>query len=189
MKILPNWLCNHLTDQDLTSIRESIARAEKKTSGEIVAMVVHRSTTFGHVQPLLFALVALVLTLIGEEVSWLMGWPPYMTALGSIVIAFALASGLDHLDFVRRLMTSKEDMALSVFRRAQLEFHETGIPATAGRTGVLIMISMVEHRAVILGDHAISEKLNQEVWVKSISAMLAKIKAGDFKGGLAGAVD
>ncbi len=186
---VPQWLKPHLGDADLDSIRESIATAEKKTSGEIVALVVHRSALFGHVRPMLFAFTALALLLIGEEISYMLVWHPGIIAIISVLAALVISFLLGHFDSVRRWLTTNEDLALSVFRRAELEFFETGIPGTAGRTGVLIMISMAEHRAVILGDEAISKKIAETVWVQTVERMLAKIKSGDLKSGLNGAIN
>jgi putative membrane protein len=186
---LPNWLYRHMQDLDVVHVGEAIERAEKKTSGEIVALVVGKSTTFGHVRIVLFTVLSLFFVLLGDEISFSNRWHPAFISLGSIVLASALAHALSTFDFIRRLVTSDTDMAASVFRRAQLEFHETGIPATEGKTGVLIMISMSERRAVILGDKAISEKIPESVWVETIGRMLAKLRADEFRDGLIGAID
>ena len=59
---------------------------------------------------------------------------------------------------------------------------------THGRTGVLIFVSLREHRAQIIADSAIAEKVPPEVWGDAMVDMLREIKAGQLGAGIAAGV-
>ena len=60
---------------------------------------------------------------------------------------------------------------------------------THGRTGILIYLSMREHRAEIVADEAIAGKVAAETWGEAMAAMLAEIKAGRCADGMIAAVE
>jgi putative membrane protein len=60
---------------------------------------------------------------------------------------------------------------------------------TSGRTGILIYLSMREHRAEIVADEAIASKVSPEVWGEAMAAMLAHIRKGRIADGLIAAVE
>ena len=59
---------------------------------------------------------------------------------------------------------------------------------THGRTGVLIYLSMREHRAEIVADQPIAEIVPAEVWGEAMADMLAEIKDGKIAEGMAAGV-
>lgn len=185
---IPKWLNGLATSKDLDAIQEAVLQAEKTTSGEIVPMIVHRSITTGHVQPMvtqfLFILIVALFILLTPSMEGLQEHTVLAIALFLALVLIPLALGffLSRFDEVQRWFTKAEDREISAIRRANLEFHETGIPDTEGRTGILIFVSLVEHQAVVLGDHSIAEKIKPEVWTSIVDGMIAKIRSGDFKG-------
>ena len=60
---------------------------------------------------------------------------------------------------------------------------------THGRTGILIYLSMREHRAEIVADAAITSKVSSEVWGEAMAAMLPEIRAGRIADGMVAAVE
>ena len=56
---------------------------------------------------------------------------------------------------------------------------------TTGRTGVLIYLSMAEHRAEIVADEAIAGKVPPETWGEAMVDMLAEIRQGRIAEGMA----
>ena len=59
---------------------------------------------------------------------------------------------------------------------------------TAGHTGILLYLSMKEHRAEIVADRAIAEKVDPAVWGDAMLALLDQVKAGRPGQGMAAAV-
>jgi len=59
---------------------------------------------------------------------------------------------------------------------------------TVGRTGILIYLSLAEHRAEIVADEAITHVTTPETWGEAMAAMLTQVKAGRPGEGIAAAV-
>ena len=59
---------------------------------------------------------------------------------------------------------------------------------THGRTGVLIYLSMREHRAEIVADEAIAQLVDAEEWGKAMADMLAEIRKDHVAEGLAAGI-
>ena len=58
-----------------------------------------------------------------------------------------------------------------------------------GRTGILIYLSMGEHRAEIVADEAIANHVEPEVWGEAMEVMIEQVKAGRPGEGMAAAVE
>jgi putative membrane protein len=189
MQELPSWASSLLGPDGTERIETAIADAESHTSGEIVPVLVRRSSTIGHVPLIAFSLI-----LLGVLLSDL---PVYLSRLGgphllwvgaSWLLALGLAIGASRLDFVQRLLTPRIDQTQQVEMRAEIEFYEHGVGQTEGNTGILLFVSLLEHRAVVLADHAIAEKVDHEVWQELVDLMIDGVKRGDLAEGLTEAI-
>ncbi len=178
---IPNWSKSYLKQERVQLVLNAIKEAEKKTAGEIVPMIVRRSSTIGHVPVILlgiFVILFLALDVSSIQTEFLGGsWLWY--ALDFIVIA-SLAVLLSRLTFIQRFLTSRADQEDQVDMRAEVEFYESGINETKGATGILLYTSLMEHRAVVLADQAISEKVPKETWSEVCSLLTAGIKNGNI---------
>src|SRR3546814_9919547 len=59
---------------------------------------------------------------------------------------------------------------------------------TTGRTGVLLYLSLKEHRADILADEAIAGKVTADVWGDAMAALIERVRVGQPGEGMAEAV-
>lgn len=59
---------------------------------------------------------------------------------------------------------------------------------THGRTGIMIYLSMREHRAEIIADEPIAVKVAAEVWGEAMADMLTEIKQGHIAEGMAAGI-
>ncbi len=180
-----DWAGSILDPASRRRLEEAVVRAEKRTSGEIVPMLVRSSVATGHVAPLLLMLLWTIL-LAGLDLtgstSW---WVAGLFAGGAIPVAF----GLSRLPLLRRRLTSRADLERQVFARAHLESLSAGLDRTRGATGVLIFVSWDERRVVVLADRAISDLLPPQTWETVRDALLAGIRAKDTAGGFVAAID
>ncbi len=187
--MIPSWLAPYANENDLRQIETAVTQAEARTSGEIVPMIVRESSFSGHV-PVITTLICFSFFMIvlpgvssrlpGPSWSW-----DFAAAILSLLLGFVGA----RIPVVRRLITPRHDQAQSVFHRAQLEFHETGIPMTTGHTGVLIFVSLQERRAVVLADRAISDRLKPEAWVEIVNHLLENFRGGKLREGFTVAIE
>jgi putative membrane protein len=187
---VPGWAARCLGTDGHERIEAAIAEAESRTSGEIVPLLVRRSSTIGHVPVLAFCLL-LTAFLLAELPAVLGDWLGGH-ALIWMAATWILAAGgavlFARFDFVQRMLISQIDEVMQVERRAQLEFYELDLSRTKGRTGVLLMVSLMEHRAVVLADQGISEKLDDEIWREVVDLMIDGVKAKDLAAGMSGAI-
>lgn len=170
-----------LNNEELKQLADVIAQVERKTSGEIRLMVVGRSTHTGHVFPLVFlTLISLVLMIVWVERHHLILVTQWWTLPGIFLAVLGVSWFLARRDGIKRWFTPADDMASQVWNRAELEFHREGMSQTSERTGILLFLSLLEHRAVVLGDRAINEKLNESVWREVIEKILEGPRTGQW---------
>ena len=106
-----------------------------------------------------------------------------MTAL-FLIVRFALA-----YQKLRMALTPGRTKTRRVHRRA-VELFRTGCELkTRGRTGVLLYLSLAEHRAEIVADKAIADQVTPEVWGEAMAVLVDEVKAGRPGEGMAMAVE
>ncbi len=190
MDTLPDWANRTLGQAGHERVEAAIAAAEARTSGEIVPLLVRSSSTFGHV-PLLAAAFILVAAISLDLYAVLGDWigndvaAVILVWIGAAVLGYLAAS----FDAVDRLLTPRSDQAAQVDLRAEVEFYEQGIGQTRGRTGVLLMVSLLERRAVVLADRAISEQLPPETWQEVVDLLTDGVKQRDLAAGFCAAIE
>ena len=149
-----------------------------------------RSSTVGHV-PLLATAFVLVAAISLDLASLLTVW--LGSEIVSVVAVWAgsavLGMGLARFDIVDRLLTPRGDQAMQVDMRAEVEFYELGIGKTRGRTWVMLMVSLREHRAVGLADRAISDQLPPETWQEVVDLLIEGVKSRDLAAGFCTAIE
>lgn len=178
----PSWLKKYLSDQEATDVSKIVRTMEEKTSGEIVPVVVRRSSTIGHVPLILFPFTFLVGMFALEEMQ--LGLQPIFILLVNLAFSFALTRLLSPQDFVERFLTPKADQEYQVQLRAESEFYESSIQKTRDKTGILIFVSLMERQVVVLGDKSISDKLSADTWQKVVDEILVGIRTKNLASGL-----
>ncbi len=185
-----------LTDADLDRVRAAVAEAERRTSGEIVPYVVRASGGYDVAvwrgAALGAALAGALLLAVGAlydgwGLSWLYSaWATEGAMLGGGTLA-AVAVWL--VDPLRRLLAGGALLDETVHRRAAQAFADEEVFATRDRTGILLFVSLLEHRIEVVGDKGINDKVRPEEWVEVVDLLRAGIVRGDLAGGLVAAVE
>ena len=173
-------------DAERARIDAAVRAAEEGTSGEIVVAVVRSCRPWdvaGWRCAALFALVALAATALWPEPV-----PVGMTLLLQLA-AGSLAFGAVRVPFVARAFLTDNALRDAADMRAAAMFSEHGLGNTAGRTGVLILVALFEHRVVVLADEAVNEALEPgESWTGIVDGILARIREGRAVDGLVEAI-
>lgn len=182
---IPKWLAGSFSEKDFTLVEEAIQKAEEKTSGEIVPVIVKSSSTTAHIPLVLFFIfttiyLGLGLTSVINE-DW---FENLWFTIASVVLMWSLSRGFAGLMLVQRLLTPKGDQKHQVENRALLEFYESGLQNTEHQTGVLIFISLMEHQAVVLADQRIASHHGPETWQDMIQLVVEGIKEQSVASGL-----
>jgi len=192
-----------LAEADHARVSAAVTAAEAETDGEIVAVVAGRSDAY-HDVALHWAVLAMlfVLALLAWQpapVEWLHAllvdaWsdpPPrwYLTfALVLMAATFLAARVVLALDSLRIALTPGATRTRRVHRRAMTLFRTAAEKRTKAATGVLLYLSLAEHRAEIIADEAIHAKVAQEVWGEAMAELLAEVRQGRPGEGMARAV-
>jgi putative membrane protein len=171
------------TDAERERIRQAVQQAERVTNGEIVPMIVPASALYreaGYRTGLIFALLTLAL-LLTIEIYWLSwGWHAGNAGwlLLAAVVSYGLGQWLGRVPVVVRIVTSRERMAHKVTLRAEQAFYKHGLHNTKGRTGILILVSMLERRVHVLADKGINDHVPAGTWDGVVKGILDGIRAG-----------
>lgn len=191
----------YLTAEDHQIVTRAVAEAESRTSGEIVTVLADRSDEYGDVR-LAWAALASFLALgifalfpdfYLAKIDWLTGgwnsdWPAQsllFLALALVTLKFAGVWLLLLIDPVRFLLVPGPVKSRRVRQRAISHFKVGAERRTHGRTGVLLYLSMREHRAEIVADETIASKVEAEVWGEAMADMLSYVRDGKIADGLA----
>ena len=185
-----------LTEADLARIEAAVGAAEQRTAGEIVPYVVRHSGRYdvaawraASAGALLAAAATLGISALydGWGLTWLYStWAVVLaTALGGTAGALAGA----FVPAVRRLLAGPGLLAETVHRRASEAFLDEEVFNTRDRTGILLFVSLFEHRIEVLGDAGINAKVEPDEWVGVVDRVRAGIVQRDLAGGLVAAVE
>ena len=193
-----------LSQADREKVAAAIASAESKSSGEIVAVATPISDAY-HDVGLHWALVPLFAVLAWAAwrptalVWWydflFGGWSPdpTMSQLLTLVMFFAaLAFTVALLVLkwmpLRIALTPSATKHRRVRRRAIAIFQAAAAGRTAGKTGILIYLSMAEGRAEIVADEAILKVTDDHTWGEAMHALIADVRQGRPADGICAAI-
>lgn len=194
----------YLDDAGHRLVSEAVAAAEAKTSGEIVTVLAERSDGYTDVA-LLWAIGA-AFTAMSVFAAFPQpfldvwdasfgGWGHQWSTgeLASMVIALGL------IKFVAVMLVQQWEplkfwlipgptKTIRVHNQAVRQFKVGADRRTTGRTGVMIYLSMREHRAEIVADASIAAIVPAEVWGEAMGDMLSHIRKGAIAEGLAAGI-
>lgn len=184
----------YLSEADHARISAAVGEAELLSSGEIVTILADRSDGYTDVALAWSALVAFLalgalaiapdfyMDLYDDHIAdWGHEWSPRMIlwlALGVATIKFAGMIVLQLWQPLKFFLIPAPIRTMRVHDRALRAFRIGAEQRTTGRTGILIYLSMREHRAEIVADKAIAGKVEPGVWADAMNAMLAEMRAG-----------
>lgn len=195
----------HLTDADHEKVSAAIAAAEGTSSGEIVAVATPISDRY-HDVALHWAVAVLIMVLAWAawRPDWLVWWYDKLTfswhadpSLGELLTFLMILAVLKFTAVLLILKWMPLRLALTpgatkhrrVRRRAIAVFKAAAERRTAGRTGVLIYLSMAERRAEIIGDEAITSVTTPETWGEAMAALLVCVREGRVGDGIVAAIE
>jgi putative membrane protein len=194
-----------LSPADHQRVSRAVTAAESNTAGEIVTVVTDSSDGFSDVALAWAALVAL-LELAALAIApdfhlafyerlaggWVHGWSPrelFTLATMLTAIAFGGMMVLQAIPAIRFALVPGPIKTSRVHDRALQAFRVGAEQRTSGRTGVLIYLSMREHRAEVLADATIASKVDSDVWAEALEVLLVQVRAGDIAGGMCAAIE
>ena len=194
----------YLNEAEHAQVSAAVATAESASAGEIVTVLAEQSDGYSDIQlawSVLIGTLALVLYALMPDfyLGWIErifgGWNHEWTtreilslALTGFVLKF-LGTWLIQLWRPLKFLLVPGPIKRMRVRDAAVRHFKVGAERrTHGRTGVLIYLSMREHRAEIVADEAIASKVSAEVWGEAMADMLTHIRQGRIADGLVAGV-
>lgn len=191
----------YLDDAGRKLVGEAVTAAEAHTSGEIVTVLADRSD--GYTDVALLWAVGAAFTAMSvfaafpepflDTWDWAFGGWGHQWSTGELA-SMVIALGL--LKFVAVMLIQQWEplkfalipgptKTIRVHNQAVRQFKVGADRRTTGRTGVMIYLSMREHRAEIIADESIAAMVPAEVWGEAMGDMLSHIRHGRVAEGLA----
>ncbi|UAB77580.1 hypothetical protein INR77_12385 [Erythrobacter sp. SCSIO 43205] len=194
----------YLNEDQHKIVSNAVKEAELSTSGEIVTVLADRSD--GYTDVALWWALGLSFTVMslfaafpspfldlwdaligGWSHEWTTGELASMT-IGLGLLTFLIALGAQQWQPLKFFMIPNPVKTARAHEQAIKHFKVGAERRTAGATGVLIYLSMREHRAEIVADDSIAEKVNPEVWGEAMGDMIVRIRKGQVAEGMAAGV-
>jgi putative membrane protein len=194
----------YLSEAQKDKVSSAVAAAELETSGEIVTVLAERSDGYTDVAlwwAVLASFTAMsVFALFPDfyltSLDWLLGGWTHGWTTGEVL---SIMLGIGLLKFLG-VLAIQLWQPLKFFlvppkvkhervREAAIRHFKVGAERrTHGATGILVYLSMREHRAEIVADEAIAAKVPAEVWGEAMADMLIEIRQGRIAEGIAAGV-
>lgn len=193
-----------LSEADHAQVTAAVTAAEAHTSGEIVTVVARQSDRY-HDVALHWSVLAMLLVLallavfpgVAEAIHLRLidGWSEavpasslYTIALVLMAVTFLLCRLLFAAPTVRMAITPGATKTRRVRAKAMQLFRTGAEKRTVGATGVLLYLSLAEHRAELIADEAIHTRVADDVWGHAMASLVEAVKDGRPGDGMAAAV-
>ena len=171
-----------LPETDQKRIASVVAATEKRTAGEIVCMIVSSSYHYPMADVLGATALALPLALLATHFlgGWLwLGTQNMWLFLGFLAIFFALFKWIvGRCPPLKRRFISRREIDEEVEEAAVNGFFRKGLYRTRDANGVLLFISVFEHKVWLLADKGLHEKVPQEKWNQLVGRITRGIRSG-----------
>lgn len=195
---------SHVSIADHDLVTAAVAAAEEHTSGEIVTVIAAQSNDYDDVALVWASVIAFlamsIVALFPDFYQGLYyrlsgGWGHELTPnqwLGTVIAVGVLkwiGVWLILLWRPLRLWLAPRAILAGRVRARAVDLFKVGTEAkTLGRTGVLLYVSLREHRADIVADEAIASKVAPEVWGDAMASLIDLVRKGKPGEGMAEAV-
>lgn len=181
-----------LKDEDFKAIKEAVAAAEAKTTGEIALAVTPESARYCFWELLAAdffgALVLVCMLPFSEKIlalyhrlywqnepSWILPLFFVISCLAAVVVAFYICN----IPAIDRLVIPSSVRRACVTNRAFRYFTESGVYDTAEHSGILIFVSYMERQVRIVADSGISKHISQDLWNLIADELAENLRKGE----------
>ncbi|MES2496711.1 MAG: hypothetical protein V4618_11385 [Pseudomonadota bacterium] len=192
-----------ISDADIARVTDAVTAAEARSDAEIATILAPHSDKYNDVPLIWAALVALLalavyaafpdcyIALLDRITG---GWHVWTVREWMTVLVFATAIKFLATRYIlawwplRMAFTPGKTRTRRVRARAISLFKASTENRTQSRTGVLVYLSLAEHRAEIVADEAIVAKVSPEAWGAAMALLIEGCRAGRPTDGMVAAV-
>ena len=156
-------------------IEAAIAQLEARSAAEFVLALVPKSASYSGVRAVVVGMWALASAIAFVEL--LPGVHPVWGVLVELPVAMLAWFVTGWAPIFRRLIP-RELAHRAVAARAFQLFAERGVHHTREETGMLLVLSELEHKVVLLGDRGIDQRVGSAGWQKHVDHIIQRIHEG-----------
>jgi putative membrane protein len=166
-----------LTDEAKKALTEAVREVEASTSAELVVAIRARSGSYLHadlIVGIVVGLAALAFLLFSQwefGLLWFVIDPVVAGLLGGLIAT--------KFPGLRRLLTRPMARRRLAETAARSLFLEKRVHGTAGRTGFLLYVSVLEREAVVVADLGLEALAATESWQRAIGAIETGVREGE----------
>lgn len=173
-----------MTDDSQARLQSAVSRAEKRTSAEIVVMVMRSTTDYRAVEFMAAALLAMALPAALLPFAAI---PALWIWLVQLVLFVALAIGFPIVG-IGRFVVGDGRISRDVQAAARAEFFAHGLRRTKHRAAVFLFVAIREQKVQVLYDDGAAAIVPEEAWGELASLIAMRMKSDDGVSGLEEAV-
>jgi len=180
------------TDSELERIAQAVRDAELKTSGEIVPYFIERSDRYEEAVWRGAGLMALLVLIVFASLHFFTDlWIPIdsvelaLLTIGAAGVGIVLVTMISPL---KRFFAGQELIDHRVALRAADAFIAEEVFKTRDRTGILVFLSLEEHKVLVVGDRGINAKVDRSEWEDVVARIVRGINGGRPVDGLVDAI-
>ena len=195
----------NMSETEHDRVTKAVRAAEAGTSGEIVTIIADASDHYLDTA-LWWAVVAALISLAllaacPATATWIVeslsgGWVTeigaveyFELALAAFVITFGIIRLILQIPRLRIALTFPRVKSKRVRNRAIDLFKVGAESRTAGRTGILIYLSLAEHRAEIVADEAVHKQVSNDMWGAAMADLIGHVREERITDGMVAAVN
>jgi putative membrane protein len=167
---------NFFSSAEQERIQRAVIAAEKKTSGEIVPMLVSASGRYAEVE-VSGIVIGLVIGTLAAFI-WHDPWGSLQLYLLWPVVGALVGFLISSIPAIKQRVLSKQRVAEAVHVRSLAAFTGHGLHYTKAHTGILILASLLERRVVVLADRGINEKVQPGTWDEVVGIITNGLRSG-----------
>ncbi len=172
-----------LTAADKEAIGSRVTALERALGIEIVTIVTTKSDEYPEIVWKAFAFGAVFTALfvvIGDVLrpDWVTGAQLFTSIVAVLAVGALCALGAVYVPAFARLFLRQSRAAVEVAQYANDQFMARELFATPGRNALLVVVSMLEHRVVILPDKGLRAHVTPGDWDAVIARMTQRLAAG-----------
>jgi len=175
------------SEDEQRRIEAAVEEAEKRTSGEIVPMVVGAAYDYPRAEIIGGGFFALA---FASLFSWWWWNASLWAFLPAFLLLYLPCKWLIRFSTpLKKLFIAEAEIDAEVEEKALVSFVEQGLHHTRDNTGILILICLFEHRVEVLADRGINEVVPTQTWQEIVAIVTEGLRQGQACNALCRAID
>jgi putative membrane protein len=175
-----------ISENEKQLVKKAIEKAEGNTSGEILPVILKSSDMY----PAAHFRGALLLSAISSFLTYLfIDFDDPIVLIWAQIVGLLVGYLLAFIPAIKRILITQREVDEEVYQKALEVFFEHNVSQTVDRTGILILVSTLEHKIEVLADCGINSKVDENYWNDIVKKLIIDIKNKQFIPGICKAIE